>query len=360
MKPKMTTVANFSIHYFRYLNPEGVPEQDVPDFAKQKEPLLAIYRNMLLSRLFDKKAIALQRTGKIGTYPSILGQEAIGTGIGAAMAKEDIYCPYYREHGALFWRGVKMEELLQYWGGDERGSNWADNRHDFPCCVPIASQTLQAAGAATAIKIRQQKRAVVTTVGDGGTSRGDFYEAMNIAGVWNLPVVFVINNNQWAISVPRSKQTKSQTLAQKAIAAGIEGYQIDGNDVLAVKDSVARAAQKAREGNGPTVIEALSYRMGDHTTADDAKRYRPEHELEENAKYDPLLRLKNYLITQQFWDEAQDKNLTDLLTQEVAKAADIFLNIAPPPPEAMFDWVYDTLPEAYIAQRETVKKGMGA
>lgn len=357
MKPKTTTIANFSIGYLRYLDPVGNPEQDLPEFALDKDILLAMYRNMVLSRQFDKKAIALQRTGNIGTYPSILGQEAIGTGIGAAMKKEDVYCPYYREHGALFWRGVKMEELLQYWGGDERGSNWADNPHDFPCCVPIASQTLHAVGAASAIKIRNEKKVVVTAVGDGGTSRGDFYEAMNVAGVWNLPVVFVINNNQWAISVPRNRQTKAQTLAQKGIAAGIESWQIDGNDVIAVKDSVSKAVEKAREGKGPTVIEALSYRMGDHTTADDAKRYRPPHELEENAKFDPVERLKNYLLQKQYLEEKENQKLTEEMNEKVAQAANTFLNMPLPPPEAMFDFVYKTLPEAYLAQKENVQKG---
>jgi 2-oxoisovalerate dehydrogenase E1 component alpha subunit len=241
----------------------------------------------------------------------------------------------------------------------KEGSAWVNNPHDFPCCVPIASQTLHAVGAATAVKIRRENKVVVTSVGDGGTSRGDFYEAINVAGVWNLPVVFIINNNQWAISVPRSKQSKAQTLAQKAIAAGIEGWQIDGNDVIAVKDAVLRAIQKAKEGKGATVIEALSYRMGDHTTADDAKRYRPQHELEENAKYDPVLRLRQYLLTQQWWDEAQEVKLIKEVTEEVAQAAETYLNIADPSPEAMFDWVYETLPEIYGEQRESVKKGHG-
>ena len=328
MLPKTTIIAQFEVPYFRYLNPQGQPEQDLPSFAKNKDHLLSMYRMMVLTRLFDKKAVALQRTGKLGTYPPNIGQEAIGVGVGSAMQPEDVFCPYYREYGAQFWRGVKMEEILLYWGGDERGSAFSSS-HDFPICVPIASQTLHAAGAAFALKYRHQKNAVVTVVGDGGTSRGDFYESMNVAGVWNLPLVFLINNNQWAISVPRDHQTKAKTLAQKAIAAGIEGWQIDGNDVIAVRDAMERALKKAREGQGPTVIEALSYRMGDHTTADDASRYRSTDELKENEKFDPIVRLRNYLESQSFWDKAQEETLLKSLTQEVEEAVKRFENTLP-------------------------------
>lgn len=350
-----TTVAQFEIPYSRYLDPMGEVEQPVPAFAKDPKIVTELYRMMMLTRLFDKKAIALQRTGKLGTYPSTLGQEAIGVGMGSAMKPEDILCPYYREYGAQFWRGVKMEEVWLYWGGDERGSNFENCPHDFPICVPIASQTLHAVGAAQAIKLRKEPRAVVAAIGDGGTSRGDFYEAMNVAGAWELPVVFVINNNQWAISVPRSEQTKAQTLAQKAIAAGLEGWQIDGNDVFAVKEAIERALEKVRKGERAVVIEALTYRMGDHTTADDASRYRPQDELKENEKKDPLLRLRNYMVANGFWDEAKEKALIETLTNEVNEASERFQNIPPQPPEAIFDYLYATLPSALEAQREALK-----
>lgn len=360
VSPKTTTVAQFEIPYFRYLDPDGNAEQEVPAFAKDKEGVMKLYRMMMLTRMFDKKAVALQRTGKLGTYPSTLGQEAIGVGIGAAMRKEDILCPYYREYGAQFWRGVRMEEVLLYWGGDERGSDFLHNKQDFPICVPIASQTLHAAGAAYAVKYRKQNKVVVAAIGDGGTSRGDFYEAMNIAGAWELPLVFVINNNQWAISVPRSQQTKAQTLAQKAIAAGLEGWQVDGNDVIAVKDAVETALEKARNGKGATVIEALTYRMGDHTTADDASRYRSEEELKENEKRCPIMRLKNYCVANGFLDQAQEQILNETLTQQVNEAVENFSNIPPSAPETMFDYLYETLPAAYQSQREALKKGEGA
>lgn len=355
----MTTVAHFDIPYFRYLNPQGEIEQPLPAFTQDVDLVMKLYRYMLLARLFDKKAIALQRTGKLGTYPSILGQEAVSAGIGAAMSEEDIFCPYYREQAAMLWRGVKMEEILLYWGGDERGSAFQNNKNDFPICVPIASQTLHAAGAAYALKYKHEKRAVVVAIGDGGTSRGDFYESMNIAGVWDLPLVFVINNNQWAISVPRSAQTKAQTLAQKGIAAGLEGWQVDGNDVFAVKDAVDKALEKAKEGKGPTVIEAISYRMGDHTTADDASRYRSSDELKINEKHDPIMRLKNYMIHAHIWDQEKEDNLQKSLANEVEEAVARFEDTPAPAPETMFDYLYEKLPDIYQAQRQKVKNEVG-
>ncbi|MFI4937233.1 MAG: pyruvate dehydrogenase (acetyl-transferring) E1 component subunit alpha [Candidatus Berkiellales bacterium] len=360
MAPKTQIVAEFRIPYFRYLNPQGELEQPVPSFAKNKDDLIALYRMMIQTRLFDTKAITLQRTGKLGTYPSMLGQEAVSVGIGAAMDKEDIFCPYYRDCGTQFWRGVKMEEILLYWGGDERGSDFADNAQDLPICIPVASQTLHAAGIAFAVKYKKQNKVVVTTLGDGGTSRGDFYESMNIAGVWELPLVFIINNNQWAISLPRRQQTSAQTLAQKAIAAGLEGWQIDGNDVIAVKDAVDQAIKKARAGKGATVIEALTYRRGDHTTADDASRYRSQEELIEYEKLDPIDRLKHYVMANHFWDASQEKTLHQEIMQKVDVAVKNFENSASPAPESMFDYLYETLPEVYESQRLALKKGKGS
>lgn len=349
MNPEFSTVARFEIPFLRYLDATGNPLQSLPAFAQDKEALLALYRMMLKTRIFDTKAIALQRTGKLGTYPSTLGQEAICVGIGAAMKPEDVLAPYYREYGAQFWRGVKMEEILLYWGGDERGSNFAP-KHDFPICVPIASQNLHAVGAAMAFKLRKEKRVAVTTVGDAGTSRGDFYESVNVAGIWELPVVFVINNNQWGISTPRDKQTKAQTLAQKGIAGGISCIQIDGNDVIAVQDQVSQAVEKARSGQGATVIEALTYRMCDHTTADDASRYRSIAELEENKKLDPIMRLRNYLESQGHWSEDQEQALITDIQKAVAQAVENYLNTPKRTPESMLEHLFAELPSAYQDQ----------
>ena len=266
-----TTVANFTIQYSQFLNYTGQLTQAFPEFASQ-EKLIALYEAMLTLRTFDTKTIKLQRTGKMGTYPSCHGAEAFSIGIGDALTPNDVFCPYYRDQGILMQRQHDLLGILQYWGGDEKGS-LRQHPQDFPVCVPIASQCLHAAGVAFSFQYRQEPRVAVCTIGEGGTSEGDFYEAMNLAGAWNLPVVFIVNNNQWAISVPLSQQTRCQTIAQKAIAAGFEGLQVDGNDVIAVRHATQLALDKARSGGGPTLIEALSYRLCDHTTADDATRY---------------------------------------------------------------------------------------
>lgn len=347
-------VAHFEIQHRQFLNPEGQTVAQLPDFAQDPAFLIRLYQAMVRTRVFDTKAIALQRTGKMGTYPSTLGQEAIGVGIGAAMAPEDVLCPYYRDQAAQFWRGVTMQEILLYWGGDERGSDFQapEVKQDFPICVPIASQTLHAVGVATAMKLRKQPRVTVTTVGDGGTSRGDFYEAMNLAGIWKLPIVFVVNNNQWAISVPRSHQTAAKTLAQKGIAAGIACVQVDGNDVIAVYDAVKTAVSRARANEGPTVVEALTYRLCDHTTADDAKRYRLESELEKHRAFDPILRLSRFLINQKAWDNTKEEGLQKAALEEVLKAVEVYSKIAPLGVEAMFDYLYATLPDSLLAEKQ--------
>jgi len=234
----VTVVARFEIRYTACLDAEGRALDPWPGFAADRGALVELMRLMRLNRAFDAKAIALQRTGQLGTYASSLGQEASYTGIGYAMRPEDVLAPSYREHGACFVRGVPMADILLYWGGDEQGMAFDEPRHDFPVSVPIATHVLHAAGAAYAFQYRGEPRVAVAVCGDGGTSKGDFYEAINVAGAWHLPCVFLVVNNQWAISVPRSKQTRAQTLAQKAVAAGIPGEQVDGNDVLAVRQAV--------------------------------------------------------------------------------------------------------------------------
>src|SRR5260370_14206732 len=288
----MTTVGSFHIDYTQYLGPDGEPTRPLPEFAQDAAALVPLYRAMVLTRAFDTKAIALQRTGKLGTFASSVGQEAIGVGVAAAMRAEDALFPSYRDHAAQLQRGVTMTESLLYWGGDERGSRFSVAQHDFPNCVPIGTQVCHAAGAAYAFLLRGEPRVAVAIFGDGGTSKGDFYEGMNMAGVCQAPLVLVVNNNQWAISVPRSPQSPAQTLAQKAIAAGIDGLQVDGNDVIAVRQVVHAALAKARRGDGPTLIEALSYRLGDHTTADDATRYRDPDVVSRQWECEPLLRLR--------------------------------------------------------------------
>ncbi|MBA2648186.1 MAG: pyruvate dehydrogenase (acetyl-transferring) E1 component subunit alpha [Legionella sp.] len=346
----MTTVAQFDITYKQYLSEIGELIEDLPAFAKDKAALIELYKIMVLTRTFDKKAIALQRTGKMGTYAPINGQEAVSASIGHAMRAEDVFVPYYRDYAAQLQRGVRMSEILAYWGGDERGSQYACGSEDLPICVPIASQCLHAAGVAFAFKHRNQDRVAVVCIGEGGTSEGDFYEALNVAGVWNLPMVFVINNNQWAISVPRSKQSLSKTLAQKAIAAGFQGIQVDGNDILATRAVIGDAIEKARRQEGPTLIEALTYRLSDHTTADDATRYQPADEVKLANPKEPIARFRQFLMGQNFWSKEQEENLLDTCAAEVDQAVTDYLNIKMQPITSIFDYHYEQLP-AYLAEQ---------
>lgn len=352
----MTEVAHFSISYEQFMDAAGKLNLPLPAFAKDPQTLVHLYHQMCQLRAFDNKAIALQRTGKIATYPAATGQEAVYVGTGDAMNAKDVLCPYYRDQGTLLQRGVPMEQILAYWGGDERGNNFRENSEDLPIAVPIASQCLHATGIAYAFKLRKQPRAVVATIGDGGTSKGDFYEAMNLAGIWQLPVVFVINNNQWAISVSRDAQSATQTLAQKAIAAGINGVQVDGNDIIAVRHTVTQALKRAREGGGATVIEALTYRLCDHTTADDGKRYVPPEHLEAAKSKEPITRLRTYLTQQGHWSEAQEAALLSKLKTQIDAAVANYLNTPPQNPNSMFEHLFASLPHALTAQRDAIQQ----
>lgn len=348
----MKIVVQFEIPYYQYLNEQSQLAADAPDFAKDPQKLVQLYQQMVWNRVFDTKAIALQRTGKMGTYPSTRGQEAVFVGIGAGMLRDDIFVPYYRDLAALIQRGVDPVNILMFWGGDERGNCFADPAANFPYAVPIGTQVLHAVGAATALKIRQEKRAVLSVCGDGATSQGDFYEAMNVAGVWRLPIVFVVSNNQWAISVPRSAQSAATTLAQKALAAGFNGEQVDGNDVIAVQARIAAALTKAREQQEPTLIEILCYRQSDHTTADDASRYEPKENRETEWKKEPITRLRTYLAQLGAWSEPQEKAWLTQCSEEVEQVVQAYLAITPAAPVSMFDHLYATLPEIYAEQRE--------
>jgi 2-oxoisovalerate dehydrogenase E1 component alpha subunit len=352
----MKTVAEFKIHYRQILDSRGRTVAPLPAFAKDAAELKRMYRAMVLVRSFDAKAVNLQRTGQLGTYPSCLGHEATHIGVGAAMAPEDVLAPVYREFGTQLWRGVTMAEILLYWGGDERGSDFAKPRHDFAWCVPIATQTLHAAGAAMAFKVLRQPRVAVAYIGDGGTSEGAFYEALNLAGARDLPVVFVIVNNGWAISVPVASQTAAGTLAQKAIAAGIPGVQVDGNDVLAVREVVGEALNAARRGSGPSVIEALTYRLSDHTTADDASRYRTEQEVKAAWNLEPMIRTREYLVNAGIWNADNERSLQQECAEQVEAAVSAYFATAKQSTDAMFEHLFAAIPPHLQEQRATARK----
>ncbi|MDJ0630122.1 MAG: pyruvate dehydrogenase (acetyl-transferring) E1 component subunit alpha [Rhodobacter sp.] len=340
-----------------FLDAAGRVVGDLPDFARDGDTLRALYTAMVRARAFDTKAIALQRTGRLGTYASSLGQEAISIGLASAMTEDDVFLPSFREHGGQLWRGVTLEELFLYWGGDERGNDFAGPRQDFPVCIPVASQFPHAAGVALALQRKGTPGVAVTVGGDGATSKGDFYEALNVIGAWMLPAVFVINNNQWAISMPRTEQTHAETLADKAIAAGVPGEQVDGNDVVAVRAAAERALARARAGEGPALIECVSYRLGDHTTADDASRYRDEAEVSPHWKAEPLIRLRNHLVVAHGWGKRDEETVLRSCDAEVDAAAEAYLAIAPEPPRAMITHLFATLPADLAALAEDLADG---
>lgn len=349
-----------AIRYTRFLDPDGRPVGPLPAWTAEREALMDLYRAMVVTRTFDAKAVALQRTGRLGTYGSSLGQEAVAVGVASAMQASDVLVPSFREPGAQLLRGVTMTELFLYWGGDERGSDFAGPREDFPVCIPVGSQAPHAVGVALAFALRHEPRVAVCIFGDGATSKGDVYEAMNFAGVRRLPVVFVVDDNQWAISVPRALQSAAPTLAEKALAAGFAGEQVDGNDVVAVREVTADAIAQARDGGGPTLVEAMTYRLADHTTADDASRYRDDTEVTARWHEEPVVRLRRFLTDQGWWDDGAEEALLGECTRAVDAAADEYLATPPLSPRAMFEHLYAELPAALAAQLEEVDRAAGA
>ena len=347
----MATAASFEIEYLQYLNPDGKLVGKLPPAVKDAKDLVPIFKQMLFLRTFDGKAIALQRTGKLGTYAAALGHEATHVGIGVAMDPDDVFAPSYREYGAQFARGVKPRDVLMYWGGDERGNDYEIPKNDYPWCVPISTQCLMASGAALSFKLRKQKRVAVAVCGDGGSSKTDFYAAINTAGAFQSPVVLCVVNNGWAISVPRSAQTGAETLAQKGLAGGLYCLQVDGNDLIAVLEAMRRATERARKGEGGSVIEFMTYRLHDHTTADDARRYRGEEEVKAAWLKEPFIRLRKFLIGKNLWSEAEEKAWIEECGKKVDEEINAYLNTPVQPVEVMFDYLYAELPEDLKGQR---------
>jgi pyruvate dehydrogenase E1 component alpha subunit len=303
-----------------------------------------LYRDMVLMRTFDQKALKLQRQGRMGTWPPIKGQEAVQAGVALAMADNDWLIPAFREHGIMALRGVPLHLIFAYWAGDERGSCYPEGVRCFPVAVPVGSQWQHGAGVGLSLKLRGEDAVAVTFGGDGSTSEGDFHEALNCAGVFGVKSVFVIQNNQWAISVPLHQQTNAETLAQKAHAYGVPGIQVDGNDVFAVYAAARDAIEFARSGGGPTLIEAVTYRLGDHTTADDASRYREAEELKKWEGRDPILRLRKYLEERSLWDDDQEAVLHEEALSWVDQQVKALEEMPPQQPEDIFTSMYHEMP----------------
>jgi 2-oxoisovalerate dehydrogenase E1 component alpha subunit len=346
-------VATLEVRRRQYLDEEGNALADLPAVARDRDLLRKIYRFMSLSRTLDAKFVSLQRTGRSGTYAPAFGQEAVPIGIASAMRATDVLVPSYREGSALIWRGVEIGDLLQYFAGSERGQAWSMQsvQRDLPICITVGNQALHAAGVAAALKYREEDAAAVCVFGDGATSKGDVYAAINIAGAWSLPVVFVVTNNQWAISTPRSRQSAAETLAQKGLAGGIAVLQTDGNDVLAVHDAVSEALARARAGGGATFIECVTYRLQDHNTADDSTRYRDAEEVEPHRARCPLRRLRAFMQRNGMWSEEEEQALARQIAQEIDAAVESHLEASGEGPQAMFDYLYAELPAAYAGQR---------
>ena len=328
----------------RVLDEDGGVVGDVPDL--DDDELVEMYRQMKLARHFDERAVSLNRQGRMGTYPPLSGQEGAQIGSAMAMADDDWMIPSYREHAAALVRGQGLTETLRYWMGDERGDSPDEGTNVFTVAVPIASQIPHATGMAWAEKLQSDgdHGAFLCYFGDGATSEGDFHEGLNFAGVFDTPNVFFCNNNQWAISVPRERQTASDTLAQKAQAYGFEGVQVDGMDPLAVYSVTREALQKARDPDEeqprPTMIEAVQYRFGAHTTADDPSVYRTDEEEERWRAKDPIPRLESYLQSQGVLDDDRIEAIQASVEDEVADAIDEAEATADPDPQSMFDHVY--------------------
>ncbi len=333
-------VATFEIRCRRLIDEAGRPLGPLPPTATDQALITRLLEGMLLARAFDRRCVNLQRTGQLGTFATSLGQEAVPVGVAVAMHADDVLVPSYREGAAQIIRGVAIEELLAYWGGDERGHAYANPAvaEDLPVAITVGNQALHAAGVAAAMQHRRQARCAVCVMGDGATSKGDVYEAINVAGAWRLPVVFVVTNNRWAISTPVARQTGAETLAQKGLAGGIAALQADGNDVLAVHDAVGEAVERARSGGGATLVECLTYRVNDHNTADDAGRYRDPAEVEEARRADPIARL----IAFSGIDPAP---LEAAVGERIEAAVARYLAIVPEPSAAMFGHLHHEIPE---------------
>jgi pyruvate dehydrogenase E1 component subunit alpha len=319
-----------------------------PDLAGPT--LRTIYARLVLTRAADTKALKLQRQGRLGTFASSRGHEACQVGTASALDPGDWLFPYFRDFGTYLTLGYPLADYYHFWMGNEAGLRTPDGLNIYPLAIPVASQIVHAVGAGMAANYRKLRLAVVTTFGDGATSEGDFHEAMNFAGVFKTPNVFVCYDNQFAISVPRTRQTASATIAQKAIAYGFRGVQVDGNDVLAVRAAVGEAAATARSGGGPTLVEAFTYRLGDHTTSDDAARYRAKDEVAAWEKRDPILRFQAYLKAKGLWDEAYEKTVQDEASAAVEKAVEAAEARPPAAVEDLFAYTYAAMPPSLKEQ----------
>ena len=341
-----------NVSYVQVLDHQGNVDQEQFPKDLSEDSVKELYHLMKLLRVFDEKLFHLQRSGKIGTYAQTRGQEASEIGSGYVLKEQDWFVPSFRELGVYLCRGVDRGALVQAWNGDTRAFANPEHTHNLPVSIPIASQLLHGTGLAWASKIKKVDEVTIIYFGEGATSEGDFHEALNFASVFNLPVVFFCQRNGWSISTPTSKEMKSETIAQKAVGYDIKGVQVDGNDVLGVYKVTSEAFERARNGEGPTLIESITYRMGDHTTSDDSSKYRNETDMKEWEGKDPLVRLEKYFQNIGTWNEEYGNWVHETVTKEVDEAVEKGFAVEPPRPEQMFEDVYVEMPEILKEQQK--------
>jgi len=309
------------------------------------------YFNMMRIRTFDRKAINLQRQGRLGTYAPFEGQEASQVGSALALGEHDWIFPTYRDHGATLTYGADMVRAFLYWNGRVEGCVPPEGKKIFPPAVPIATQLPHAAGAAWAEKRKGTKNATIAYFGDGATSEGDFHEGLNFASVFKVPVVFFNQNNGYAISLPIEKQMNSATIAQKSVAYDMPGVRIDGNDCFIVYFETKKAFDHARNGNGPTLIEAVTWRTGAHTTADDPSKYRPNEQGMNIV--DPLSRLEMFMKNYGYWNEEWIQEVKKIINSEIEAAVEGMEQFPAPVVDDIFDHVYAVMPAHLAEQKES-------
>lgn len=343
-----------TLEYLSILNEDGELDEELePDV--EPDLLERMYRHMVLARRFDEKMLELQRSGRMGTFAPVKGQEAAQIGSAAVLEESDWMVQSYRDHAAGLWRGERMEGYLVAYAGFYQGAEGIEEVRDLPVSVPVGSQLPHAAGMSYGAKLAGKGEVVLVYFGDGATSEGDFHEAVNFAGVFQTPVVFLCQNNQYAISVPLDKQTHSETLAQKALAYDIHGIQVDGNDILAVYAATKKAVGRAREGEGPTLIECKTYRLSMHTTADDPTRYRTDEEVEDWEKRDPIPRFRQYLIDRDTLSEEKAESIEEEVETAIADAissAEERMEELRPDALSMFEHHYEEMPQYLKEQRD--------
>ncbi len=339
---------------FQILKPDGTLREGEKAPIDDQETL-KLYQKMLFIRLADQKGLMLQRQGRFGTYAPIWGQEACQIGSTYVLQKGDWVFPAFREIGATLMMGISLKDFFLYWMGNEMGSRAPEGINMVPVSIPVGTHIPQAVGTAWAAKIKGDKIVTIAFFGDGATSKGDFHEGMNFAGVFKTPTIFFCQNNQFAISVPRSRQTASKTIAQKAIAYGFNGIQVDGNDLFAVIAATREAVEKARSGNGPTLIEGVTFRFGPHTTADDPTKYRTDEEIEPWKPLDPMVRLRLYLKGKGLWNDGVEGRMAETAQQEIDQAVKDAEAVPPPAVEEIFKYVFAEMTPQLKEQLEYLK-----